>query len=150
MRFYSKKGKVLFPVLIMVLILMAGSSLTSYLDWDFVKHIPGIDESDRVSLFVTVPVMVLILWLIAGTYYEINGEVLKVAAGPIRYTIHIHTISAIKASNNPLSSPALSLDRLKITYNHGNTVLISPKDKQEFINEILKVNPNIKVNLKKK
>ncbi|MGR3764415.1 PH domain-containing protein [Rossellomorea sp. NS-SX7] len=150
MRFYSKKGKVLFPILILVLFLMAGSSLGSFLDWDFFQRIPGVDESDPISLFVTVPVMAMIIWLIAATYYEINGEVLKVAAGPIRYKIHIHTIRAVEASNNPISSPALSLDRLKITYNQRNTVFISPKEKQEFINEILKINPNIRVDLKKK
>jgi hypothetical protein len=150
MRFYSKKGKVLFPILIIVLIIMAASSLTSFLDWDLIQNIPGVDESDAGSLLITVPVMAFIIWLIAATYYEINGEELKVAAGPIRYKIHIHTIRAIEASYNPLSSPALSLDRLKITYNQNNTVLISPKDKQEFVRELLKINPNIRVDLKKK
>ncbi|OAT82530.1 hypothetical protein A6P54_08245 [Bacillus sp. MKU004] len=151
MRFYSKKGKVLFPLLIVVLILMAASSLASVMDLEFLQRIPGADSGNgQGSLFVTVPIMALIIWLIAATYYEISGEELKIAAGPIRYTIHIHTIRSIEASKNPISSPALSLDRLRIDYNQSNVVYISPKDKKEFTDELLKINPNIRVNLEKK
>jgi Bacterial PH domain len=148
MRFNSKKGKVMFPLLIIVLILMAASSLASVLDWEFLQKIPGADSGNgQGSLFVTLPIMGLILWLIAATYYEINGEELKIAAGPIRYNIHIHTIRSIEASKNPISSPALSLDRLRIDYNQSNVVYISPQDKKEFTEELLKINPNIRVHL---
>jgi Bacterial PH domain len=151
MRFYSKKGKVMVPVLIIVLFLMAGSSLASVLDWDFLQRIPGANSgTGQGSLFVTVPIIALIIWLIAATYYEIKGEELKIAAGPIRYTIHIHTIRSIEASKNPVSSPALSLDRLRIDYNQSNVVYISPKDKKKFTDELLKINPNIRVRLKEK
>ncbi|MCA1053853.1 PH domain-containing protein [Rossellomorea aquimaris] len=148
MRFYSKKGKILFPGLLCVLILMAVSTLSPFLEWDLLQRIPGADDADRGSWIIAIPLMLLIIWLIASTYYEIQGEVLKVTAGPIRYTMSIHTIRAVEASNNPISSPALSLDRLRITYNQNDRVLISPKDQKAFVDELMKINPAIKVRLK--
>ncbi|MFQ5610075.1 MAG: PH domain-containing protein [Woeseiaceae bacterium] len=40
----------------------------------------------------------------------------------------------MQPTRNPLSSPALSLDRLKITYGPKNRkVLVSPADKESFV-----------------
>ena len=55
------------------------------------------------------------------------------------------TISKITETNNLFSSPATSLDRLSLTYNQFDGVMISPKDKQEFIKHLLQINPAIEV-----
>ena len=68
----------------------------------------------------------------------------------INMTIRIDQIRRITETNNPLSAPATSLDRLAISYNNGDTVLISPKDKSAFINDLVRVNSNIEVVFKKK
>ena len=63
-----------------------------------------------------------------------------------RWKININDITQIEPTHNPLSSPALSLDRLKIYYRKDGrvaTVMISPKDKEGFLN-ILRNNPNAK------
>jgi hypothetical protein len=39
-------------------------------------------------------------------------------------------------SRSPFSSPALSLDRLQIDYGAGKSILISPADKEGFIEAI--------------
>jgi hypothetical protein len=58
--------------------------------------------------------------------------------GPIRYkSIDIQTIRKMELSNNPLSSPAASLRRLAIYYNKWGYVLISPKNREAFINDVL-------------
>jgi hypothetical protein len=36
-------------------------------------------------------------------------------------------------TRNPLSSPALSLDRLRIEYGQGRAIMISPADKGPFL-----------------
>ena len=59
--------------------------------------------------------------------------------------IEISTIRKIYRTNNPLSSPALSLDRIAVVYNKFDEILISPKERNEFINELLKINPSIEV-----
>jgi hypothetical protein len=48
-------------------------------------------------------------------------------------------IEKITLTHNPLSSPALTLDRLWITYRHGGkkrAVMISPLDKDGFLKAV--------------
>jgi hypothetical protein len=59
--------------------------------------------------------------------------------------IDIFKITKIEKTNSILSSPALSLDRIRIRYNKYDEVLISPKVKKEFVDELLKVNPTIEI-----
>ncbi|ESU29539.1 DUF1200 protein [Flavobacterium limnosediminis JC2902] len=47
-----------------------------------------------------------------------------------------------------LNAPACSFtDRIEVLYNQSDSVVISPKEREEFIKELLKVNPNIQVKL---
>lgn len=48
-------------------------------------------------------------------------------------------------TKSPLSSPATSLDRLEIMYNKNESIIISPKDRTGFINELKTINPGIEV-----
>jgi hypothetical protein len=48
----------------------------------------------------------------------------------------LQEISKIEPTHNPASSPALSLDRLVIYYNGGKVLMVSPADKQGFMNEL--------------
>ena len=57
--------------------------------------------------------------------------------------IDISKIKKIEKTNSILSSPALSLDRIAIKFNKYDEVYISPKEKQSFVNDLLKINPEI-------
>jgi hypothetical protein len=57
--------------------------------------------------------------------------------------IEISKIRKIEKTNSILSSPALSLDRIAIKFNKYDEVYISPKERQAFIDELLKINPEI-------
>ncbi len=93
--------------------------------------------------------LALVLYLIYGIRYEITDNyMLKVRAG-VFYNInvpieHIHTI---EKTNSILSAPASSLDRIEIKYNKYDSVVISPKHREIFIQELLKINPDIEVKL---
>ncbi len=79
--------------------------------------------------------VVLPVWLLLSTAYTVGPEALIVRSGPFRQRIPLDQIGDIRPSSNPVSSPALSLDRLEI--HHGqNTTLVSPKDKQGFVKAI--------------
>lgn len=80
-------------------------------------------------LFLTV---ILFAWLLRGTYYEVSGDTLRVVSGPYRIRIPIESIESIEPTRSPLSSPALSLDRLRIRYGKKQ-VLVSPADKRGFL-----------------
>lgn len=76
------------------------------------------------------------LWLITSTYYVLGGTTLLVKSGPFRWEVPITQITSITPTSSPLSSPALSLDRLRIDYGHRQSILISPKDKERFLEEL--------------
>jgi hypothetical protein len=91
-------------------------------------------------------VVVLILFFSKTTRYIINDNQLIVMSTWVVYErIDIFKITKIEKTNSILSSPALSLDRIRIRYNKYDEVLISPKVKKEFVDELLKVNPTIEI-----
>ncbi|MBO8215229.1 PH domain-containing protein [Acinetobacter nosocomialis] len=91
--------------------------------------------------------VILVIWLpVFNTYYVVENNTLIIKSLVFRWKININDITQIEPTHNPLSSPALSLDRLKISYiKNGRIakVMISPKDKEGFLNTLRK-NPNAK------
>ena len=85
------------------------------------------------------------------TNYTIDGNSLIIKCGfLLNKTIDIKGIKKITETNNPLSAPAISLDRLEISYGTYDSILISPKQKKEFIETIVSLNPQVEIRYKKK
>lgn len=104
-----------------------------------------------VGVAILLPVILFLLHIILTTYYVIDEDRLTIKCGFLyNKTIDINTITKISETNNPLSSPATSLDRLEIRYGKFDSVIISPKQKKEFIAEIVFINPAVEVKLKRK
>lgn len=78
-------------------------------------------------------------------YIIIENQLIVKSTWIVNERIDISKITKIEKSNSVLSSPALSLDRLSVRYNKYDEVLISPKEKKAFIDELLKANPNIEI-----
>ena len=78
----------------------------------------------------------LLFAILKSTYYVVANGVLRVVSGPFNWTIQVSDIVEITPTRNPLSSPALSLDRLKVTYGKRRSVLVSPADKDGFMRAI--------------
>jgi len=89
------------------------------------------------ALFLMVGIEVLVLALIAGTLrstrYEVTDREVIVRSPPFRWRIEIESIESIRPSRSPISSPALSLDRLEIRYSGDRRMLISPRDREGFL-----------------
>ena len=89
---------------------------------------------------LVVVILVLVTFLLfsvfRNTYYEVTNTDLRVVSGPFRWTIPLSDITDVQPTRNPLSSPALSLDRLKVSYGKRKFVLVSPADKDGFIRAI--------------
>lgn len=75
---------------------------------------------------------VLPMWLMLGTTYTVTDEMLIVRAGPMSWEIPIAAISLVKETRSSRSGPALSLDRLRIYYGNGRSIMVSPKDQHRF------------------
>ena len=90
---------------------------------------------------VMVPVTLVLgaglpLWVLLGTRYELTPGRLLIRCGPFRWAVPLEEIRAVEPTRNPLSSPALSLDRLRIDYGRGSSVMISPREKARFLAEL--------------
>ncbi|WP_197739813.1 PH domain-containing protein [Pedobacter sp. BS3] len=100
---------------------------------------------------ILLPVIIFIVHVFLTTNYTIKDDELTIKCGFLpNKTVDIKTIKKITETNNPLSSPATSIDRLEISYGKFDSVIISPKLKMEFINDITTLNPNVEVKFKKK
>ena len=101
-----------------------------------VAMVPIIMQSQGMQLFIVIPIMmlaaVLPIWLLMTTRYVVDKEMLRIHCGPFRWKIMLDEIESIKATRNPLSSPALSLDRIMIRYRKRGRVMVSPVDKEKF------------------
>ncbi|WP_051216149.1 PH domain-containing protein [Ferrimonas futtsuensis] len=75
----------------------------------------------------------LLVWLLVSTKYVVNDKILRIKAGPFLWLVDIESIRSVRETRNPLSSPALSLDRLEISYGVGQTIMVSPKEKVRFL-----------------
>lgn len=101
------------------------------------------------ALIVLLLCLLFIIHLFTSINYTIIRDELKVKAGFLVNTkIPISSIHKIKETNNLISSPAASLDRLEIFYGKYDSIIISPLDKNEFIQDLLKINPNIAMEYK--
>lgn len=76
------------------------------------------------------------LWILLGTHYTVDTDKLRVQSGPFSWTFPLSDIHRVQETRNPLSGPALSLDRLQIDYQPGKSILVSPKDKHAFLQAI--------------
>jgi hypothetical protein len=86
------------------------------------------------------------LVLVAGIYfglvlpirYGLDDTTLTVRFGLCRQRISLADITEVHRTRNPLSSPALSLDRLHIQYGPGlfKSTMISPADRDSFLDEL--------------
>lgn len=134
LKFQSKKDWWTYPVFLGIIIAV---------------FIPLFMDKDLTSLYIGVPVAGLILWIWFTTYYVIEENSLVVRSAFIHKIIPVYDIQSIRRTYNPLSSPALSLDRIEIQYGHGKTVLISPENRESFLEELVKLNHSIVIEKKK-
>ena len=103
-----------------------------------------------IGMIIILALAVFLIHLFLSTDYTISGNDLIIKCGFLyKSIIKIDKIMKLKETNNILSSPATSLDRIAIYY--GNTfILVSPKDKIGFIDNLVKLNPRIEITLKDK
>lgn len=100
------------------------------------------------GIAIGIAATLVFVWMLRTTRYIIrdNDNVLVIKSCFLSYgTWRIADIESIHPTHNPLSAPAASLDRLEIRFIGRRSVLVSPRRKEEFINHLLALNPNIKL-----
>ncbi len=115
-----------------LLLLIAGAVVVCLVAAFSAFHAGGIEGV--VSSLLTVAVgVVLPAWIIFRTKYTVADQLLRIHCGPFSWKVPLDSITAVTETRNPLSSPALSLDRLKIRYGTDKFVMVSPADKHGFL-----------------
>lgn len=103
-----------------------------------------ITEPSAVLLLVTAFIIVLLCILFFGTKYVIEKDELIVYGGIYKKRIPIKQIHSLRPSKNPLSAPAMSIDRIEITFDPNiQVILVSPKERELFVKKLLEINPRI-------
>ena len=83
-----------------------------------------------VLVFATVG---FVAWILLSTNYRFKNTALIIRSGPFRWNIPVREIVSVTRTRSPWSSPALSLDRIRIEYGSPRReIIISPRDQAEF------------------
>lgn len=97
-----------------------------------------------ITLLILVLLFIWILHMFLNTTYLVEGGFLKIKSGFIRYPpVAICEMKKISKTSSLMSAPAASFDRIQITYGKFDEVIISPKERDQFIAELQSVNPEL-------
>lgn len=96
------------------------------------------------AFLLLVAELFLFEWMFRSTYYVIEGDTLLIRSGIVSWRVPIRDIRSVRPTRSAISSPALSLDRLRIDYGR-KWILVSPEDRNRFIAALRSVNPSITV-----
>ncbi len=133
--FYSSKKDAFFTFLILGLVIVF-------------NIVPMLDPTPISARIVILLCSLFLLWIWFGTGYKMEDGKLKIVFGPIRWSISIQDIKKVDKVKNPFAAPALSIDRIELLYGNFSIVNISPKNKKEFVENLLKINPHIELTKK--
>jgi hypothetical protein len=75
-------------------------------------------------------------WILLTTAYTITTGFLDVRSGPFHWQVPLRQIQRVSRTRSALSSPALSLERLKIDYSDSKSIMISPEDRERFLADL--------------
>jgi len=107
-----------------------------------------------ITLLILTPVNLATVPMWLNTYYLFTKDGLRVRSGFfVQDLIEYERIISIRENRNQITQmtvTAIAYDRMEITYrykrgNFTDSVFVSPKDKQEFIDELKKRSENVEV-----
>lgn len=132
---YKSKKDMLIGVVIwgVVLFLLYGVYKAMFIDVNIV------------GVVVMTALLVLLVSFWFRTIYKIEEDILDIYYGPFRFEVVISEITSIRHAKNIFTGPALSIERIEITYSNYNVIQISPKEKEALIKQLMQMNPNIKI-----
>lgn len=99
------------------------------------------------AIIISLLMALLVLHVFFNTYYRITADGMLVAHCSIfpEKRIAIERIEAVEPLLMPVSSYALSLNRLIVWAEGKPWMLISPVNRANFIKELQKINPSIQI-----
>jgi hypothetical protein len=99
------------------------------------------------SFWVLIAVLALMGVTLVPTRYVIEGRTVSIQCGLMAWeyaAFPVEDVLSVQPTHNPLASPALSLDRLKVRLRSGGDVLISPGDQKGFLRALSALDPQLR------
>jgi len=99
-------------------------------------------QGSMTDLVIAVAIAIFVAGLYCGLVfpmrYGLSETDLIIRNGMCTQRILLSEISEVHPTRNPLSSPALSLDRLHVQFGKGffKAIMISPADRDRFLDEL--------------
>ena len=138
MIYYSK---VSYTLLIFVFLVFFGPLVPNFIS-------NGFNANTILAFSAMVVLYGFILHMFFNTTYKIEKGKLYIKCGFFNYNpVNIGEMKKISKSSNIISSPAASFDRIEITYGKFEELIISPRHKTKFVEDLQKINPGIINNL---
>jgi len=108
----------------------------------------GLSPATWVPLSIALLIAVVI-WVVAvPTRYDLTPDSLMIRSGLLHWAVPLSEVTSITPTSNPLSSPAWSLERLKVTWTvtgNARSISISPERTEEFLREVATRNKTLVV-----
>ena len=103
-----------------------------------------------IVLIIALPLFGIVGLSISGIAYVIKDDELGVKSDVSWRWYPIEKIKEVRKIKSILAAPAMSFTRVAIKFERGTTktavpLEISPQERDKFIQDLLKINPNIKV-----
>jgi hypothetical protein len=102
-------------------------------------------QDDVPAIWIALAMLLMaafMVWILFSVRYTVTATDLLVRAAFLRWRVPLDQITEVYPTHNPLSSPALSLDRLRVNYKRPSRrtwwVMISPKEKEQFLDDLAK------------
>lgn len=102
-----------------------------------------------IILICLISCMVLFYNILSLRYTIENNMLIVTTKVFYQKSIDIKSIRKIEETNTIISASANSFDRLEIIYNKFDSLIVSPENKQRFIEDLLAIHPEIEVKYKK-
>ena len=109
--------------------------------------LPGILGDAGWRLLISVCVTcVPVFFLIYSIKYTIDGTTLRVTVlGIFNDEYDLMLLESVVPTRTILSAPASSLKRIRLDFTDGQAAVISPRNQEDFLAELRKINPKVKI-----
>lgn len=123
-------------MVLLIVGIMGAAGYMTYLEGELEEFVP------------LVLAMVLVFASLLSIRYTITEEgKLQVRALLFRQEYDLRKLESISPTRSLRNSPAASLRRLRLDFGVGKPLIISPAAQDYFIEEVLRINPKVKVNM---
>lgn len=137
---YSTRISVgLFAYIVVTFLLIAIAPLFfGHNEWPFLLLYYG-------SIGIT---FVFAIWALCSSRYTIDGTSLMISSKFSPFSPDVYDLTklvSVVPTRSLMSAPAGSLKRIELTFSDGNTVIISPRRQDDFLMEVRKANPKVRI-----